>query len=130
MGGLISLALRDCGLISFMICGVATEIGIDPIADFEAGGAAAIEADKMEAVLADFPTSKGGAWSNSRPFGPERFTAVPTGIGGCSPAILIPVGCSSGTSPIFPQVAKAPTLRSELFSSRLAMDQRSKNSCV
>jgi hypothetical protein len=46
MGGLISLALRDCGLISFMICGVATEIGIDPIADFEAGGAAAIEADK------------------------------------------------------------------------------------
>jgi nicotinamidase-related amidase len=26
----LALALRDCGLISFMICGVATEIGIDP----------------------------------------------------------------------------------------------------
>jgi hypothetical protein len=25
------------------------------------------------------------------PFGPERFTAVPTGIGGCSLAILIPI---------------------------------------
>jgi nicotinamidase-related amidase len=24
------MALRDCGLISFMICGIATEIGIDP----------------------------------------------------------------------------------------------------
>ncbi len=35
--------------------------------------------------------------------GPERFTAVPTEIGGCSPAILISVGCSSDMSPIFPQ---------------------------
>jgi hypothetical protein len=26
------------------------------------------------------------------PFGLERFIAVPTGIGGCSPAILIAVG--------------------------------------
>jgi biuret amidohydrolase len=26
----LAMALRDCGLISFMICGVATEIGIDP----------------------------------------------------------------------------------------------------
>ena len=26
----LSIALRDCGLISFMICGIATEIGIDP----------------------------------------------------------------------------------------------------
>lgn len=26
----LSMALRDCGLISFMICGIATEIGIDP----------------------------------------------------------------------------------------------------
>jgi biuret amidohydrolase len=25
----LAMALRDCGLISFMICGVATEIGID-----------------------------------------------------------------------------------------------------
>ena len=25
-----AMALRDCGLISFMICGIATEIGIDP----------------------------------------------------------------------------------------------------
>src|SRR6266481_4813595 len=64
------------------------------------------------------------------PFGPERFTAVPTGIGGCSPAILIPIGCSSGMSPIFPQVDRSPTLRSEPFSSRLATDQRNKNSCA
>jgi len=26
----LATALRDCGLNSFMICGVATEIGIDP----------------------------------------------------------------------------------------------------
>jgi len=26
----LAMALRDCGLIAFMICGVATEIGIDP----------------------------------------------------------------------------------------------------
>jgi biuret amidohydrolase len=26
----LAMALRDCGLISFMICGMATEIGIDP----------------------------------------------------------------------------------------------------
>jgi nicotinamidase-related amidase len=26
----LAMALRDCGVISFMICGVATEIGIDP----------------------------------------------------------------------------------------------------
>jgi nicotinamidase-related amidase len=26
----LGMALRDCGLISFMICGIATEIGIDP----------------------------------------------------------------------------------------------------
>jgi hypothetical protein len=38
------------------------------------------------------------------PFGPERFTAVPTGIGGCSP-VMIPVGYSSGTSLTCPQVA-------------------------
>src|SRR5262245_64054409 len=64
------------------------------------------------------------------PFGRERFTAVPTGIGGCWPAILIPLGCSSGTNLTFPQVAKSPILRSEPFSSRLATDRRSKNSCV
>jgi hypothetical protein len=27
------------------------------------------------------------------PFGRERFTAVPTGIGGCWPATLIQLGC-------------------------------------
>jgi Exopolysaccharide synthesis, ExoD len=32
------------------------------------------------------------AWS----FGPERFTTAPTVIGGCSPSILIQIGCSSG----------------------------------
>src|SRR5262249_46278562 len=26
----LAMALRDCGVISFMICGIATEIGIDP----------------------------------------------------------------------------------------------------
>src|SRR5262245_51147382 len=26
----LDMALRDCGLVSFMICGIATEIGIDP----------------------------------------------------------------------------------------------------
>jgi biuret amidohydrolase len=26
----LAMALRDCGVMSFMICGVATEIGIDP----------------------------------------------------------------------------------------------------
>src|SRR5260370_39112594 len=56
--------------------------------------------------------------------------SVPTGIGGCSPAILKQVGCSSGMSPIFPQVDRSRTLRSEPFSSRLATDQRSKNSCA
>ena len=64
------------------------------------------------------------------PFGRERFTAVPTGIGGCWAAILIPLGCSSGTNLTFPQVAKSPILRSEPFSSRLATDRRSKNSCA
>src|SRR5207248_271332 len=49
-------------------------------------------------------------------FGSERFTAVPTETGGCSPAILISVGCSSGMSPIFPQVDRSRTLRSEPFS--------------
>jgi hypothetical protein len=66
------------------------------------------------------------AWS----FGPERFTTALTVIGGCSPSILIPIGCSSGTSPIFPQAAKLPILRSEPFLSRLAAGQRSKNSCA
>jgi len=64
------------------------------------------------------------------PFGRERCTAVPTGIGGCWPATLIPLGCSSGTNLTFRQVAKSPTLRSEPFSSRLATDRRSKNSCA
>src|SRR5437016_3414731 len=49
------------------------------------------------------------------PFGRERFTAVPTGIDGCWPAILIPLGCSSGTNLTCPQVAKSPILRSEPF---------------
>jgi hypothetical protein len=49
---------------------------------------------------------------------------------GCWPAILIPLGCSSGTNLTFPQVAKSPILRSEPFSSRLATDRRSKNSYV
>jgi hypothetical protein len=62
------------------------------------------------------------AWS----FGPERFTTVPTAIGGCAPSILTRIGCSSGMSPIFPQVDRSPTLKSEPFSSRLATDQRSK----
>jgi hypothetical protein len=52
------------------------------------------------------------------------------GTGGCSSAILIAVGCSSGMSPIFPQVDWSRTLRSEPFSSCLVTDQRSKNSCV
>src|SRR5262249_23278114 len=64
------------------------------------------------------------------PFGRERFTAVPTGIGGCLPAILIPLGCSSGTNLTFPPVAKSPILRLEPFLSRLATDRRSKNSCA
>jgi hypothetical protein len=51
------------------------------------------------------------------PFGRETFTAVPTGIAGCWPAILIPLGYSSGTNLTFPQVAKSPILRSEIFSS-------------
>jgi hypothetical protein len=49
------------------------------------------------------------------PFGRERFTAVPTGIGGCWPATLIQLGCSSGTNLTFPQVAKSPILRLEPF---------------
>jgi hypothetical protein len=64
------------------------------------------------------------------PFGRERFTAVPTGIGGCWPATLIQLGCSSGTNLTFPQVAKSPILRLGPFSSRLATDRRSKNSCA
>ncbi len=64
------------------------------------------------------------------PFGPERFIAVPTGIGGCSLVILIPIGYSSGMSLIFPQVNRSPTLRSEPFSSQLATDRRNKNSCA
>jgi hypothetical protein len=63
------------------------------------------------------------------PFGPERFTTVPTVIGGCSRSILIPVAYSSGTSPTFPQGVKSPISRSERFLSGLAVDQRSKNSC-
>jgi hypothetical protein len=55
---------------------------------------------------------------------------VPTGIGGCWPATLIQLGCSSGTNLTFPQVAKSPILRLEPFSSRLATDRRSKNSCT
>jgi hypothetical protein len=66
------------------------------------------------------------AWS----FGPERFTTAPTAIGGCSPSILTRIGCSSGMSPIFLQVAKSLILRSEPFLSRLAAGQRSKNSCA
>jgi hypothetical protein len=66
------------------------------------------------------------AWS----FGPEKFTTARTAIGGCSPSILIPIGCSSGMSPIFPQVAKSPILRLEPFFSRRAAGQRSKNSCA
>jgi hypothetical protein len=118
MGGLISLALRDCGLISFMICGVATEIGIDPIADFEADGAAAIEADKMEAVLADFPTSKG--WSM------EQFAAVRTREIYRSPngdRWLLARDPDIGR--VFVRGGQPPALRSELFSSRLVTDQRS-----
>jgi hypothetical protein len=49
------------------------------------------------------------------------------------PAILIPVGCLSDISPIFLRwlsLAKSPTLRSAPCSSRLATDQRSKNSCA
>jgi hypothetical protein len=118
MGGLISLALRDCGLISFMICGVAIEIGIDPIADFEAGGAAAIEADKMEAVLADFPTSKG--WSM------EQFAAVRTREIYRSPngdRWLLARDPDIGR--VFVRGGQPPALRSELFSSRLVTDQRS-----
>src|SRR5262249_54254369 len=49
--------------------------------------------------------------------------------GGCSPSILTPIGCSSGTSLTFPQVAKWPILRSEPFSLRLATGQRSRNCC-
>src|SRR5262245_1358274 len=44
------------------------------------------------------------AWSTERlawPFGPERFTTAPMAIGGCSPSILKPIGCSSGMSRIF-----------------------------
>jgi hypothetical protein len=33
-------------------------------------------------------------------FGPDRFISVPTGTGGCSPAIPIPVGCSSDMRPV------------------------------
>ncbi len=62
--------------------------------------------------------------------GPEKFTTALTVIGGCSPSILIPIGCSSGMSPIFPQVAKSPMLTLEPFLSRLAAGQRNKNSCA
>src|SRR5947209_4288139 len=44
-----------------------------------------------------FRSSEHGA-NFAWPFGPERSTAVPTGIGGCSPSILIRVGCSSDMS--------------------------------
>jgi hypothetical protein len=65
------------------------------------------------------------------PFGSKRFTAVPqTGIDGSSPAIPRSVGYLLGMSPTFPQAVRPPTLRSELFSSRLAMGQRSKNCCA
>jgi hypothetical protein len=57
-------------------------------------------------------------------------TAVPTGIGGCSPSILIRVECSSDMSLTSPQVAKSPILRLEPFSSRPVTGQRSKNSCA
>jgi hypothetical protein len=43
---------------------------------------------------------------------------------------LKPVGCSSGMSPIFPQVDRSWTLRSEPFSLQPATDRRSKNSCA
>jgi hypothetical protein len=49
-------------------------------------------------------------------------------IAGCSPAILIRVGCSSGMNLTSPQVAKSPILRLEPFSSRPVTGQRSKNS--
>ena len=62
------------------------------------------------------------------PFGSERFTAVPrTGIVGSSPTIPRLVGYLLGMSPTFPQAVRPPILRSELFSSGLAMGQRSKN---
>jgi hypothetical protein len=66
------------------------------------------------------------AWS----FGRERSTTAPTVIGGCWLSTLIRIGCSSGTNLTFPQVAKSPILRLEPFSSRLATDRRSKNSCA
>jgi hypothetical protein len=89
-----------------------------PIADFEAGGAAAIEADKMEAVLADFPTSKG--WSM------EQFAAVRTREIYRSPngdRWLLARDPDIGR--VFVRGGQPPALRSELFSSRLVMDQRS-----
>ena len=59
------------------------------------------------------------------PFGSERFTAVPrTGIVGSSPTIPRLVGYLLGMSPTFPQAVRPPILRSELFSSGLAMGQR------
>ena len=57
-----------------------------------------------------------------------RVFAQATGIAGCSPAILIRVGCSSGMNLTSPQVAKSPILRLEPFSSRPVTGQRSKNS--
>jgi hypothetical protein len=48
------------------------------------------------------------------PFGRERFTAVPTGIGGCSPTILKPVGYSSGMSLISPQVERSRARRTQV----------------
>src|SRR6266567_3894941 len=60
----------------------------------------------------------------------ERDLPQSQGIGGCSPAILKSVGRLSGMSPIFPSVDRSRTLGSEPFSSQLATDQRSKNSCA
>src|SRR6476659_8552839 len=54
----------------------------------------------------------------SRSSNPRDVSEPQRGIGGCSPAILKPVGCSSGMSPMFPQVDKSRTLRSEPFSSQ------------
>jgi len=63
-------------------------------------------------------------------FGRERFTAVPRGD-----RWLLARDPDTGRAfvrhePIFAPVDRSRTLRSEPFSSRLATDQRSKNSCA
>ena len=45
--------------------------------------------ERPRQLIGLIPISKGRAWSNSRPFGPERFTAVPTEIGGCAAQELL-----------------------------------------